>query len=806
MVFRETVVALHASAEALATNDFSPEDARFGHALATLPVGRWTPMLVRDAWELLLPYQAALGIHGIDFEAIPEPSNYSDKHIVVDSAKGPHRTTRGREELREAIHLTKESHSAAMWLDGDTVIIDSAKDAQIIAAVKALPGAVWQQRPPLWQVPVPSLLAAKRIVEIATDFEMAVSEDFGPIVLGLGSSSPANDVAVGVWLDEETGNILVRTGFVDGAHSAVQKLDGATYRNQTDCWSLLMTLENWDRLQILAKKYDWPVDDRIGRAIEERFAEAVRAYQEAIALEPSGRITEIPGMRDVPGKPLDSAQWAGIEYIVEHESGVLVADEPGVAKTAQMMSAMAYLGRRKMIWVCPSVAKKKMVGEAMERFPAWDPRIIDGRGDKNAEKVMSSFDPDGESLIILNYEILTAHVDRLIEWAPDAVVFDEGHRLKEKTTSWTKAAKTLSDDVRAREGTVAVLSGTPMPSGPWELISPLEILGRLDEIGGWKHFAQHFCGARQQSVRGRRVWVLDKRQNLGELNTVLRRTCMLRRRLEDVVPDLECLPPEIISVDLDPAKMVEYREAERDLAEYMAKRAAEIARSMGADPHSAAVRARLKVRMAEEAIELLVLRQLIGSAKVPGTVEWVKTWLDENASGAMAELDGEVNAGPGKIVIFGWFNEVVNRLHEELGGLAIKGSDSRAARDRAREAFQADPNQRILVASIGAASEAVEFTAAHTCVTVEYDWVPKTHKQAVGRLYRRGQTKPVRPIYVHADGTTDDVQRHVLDEKGFAEAQAIDGVVDPSSLDAALDVEAMVFNSLIDKGTQGGSG
>ena len=473
-----------------------------------------------------------------------------------------------------------------------------------------------------------------------------------------------------------------------------------------------------------------------------------------------------------------------------------------MAKTAQMMASMAYLGRRKMIWVCPSVAKKKMVNEAMERFPSWDPRIIDGRGAKGADKVLASFDPDGESLVILNYEILTAHVDRLLAWAPDAVVFDEGHRLKEKTTSWTKAAKTLADDVRARQGTVALLSGTPMPSGPWELISPLEILGRLDEVGGWKHFAQHYCGARQQSVRGRRVWVLDKRQNLSELNTVLRRTCMLRRRLEDVVPDLECLPPEIISVDLDPEKMAEYRDAERDLAAYMAKRAAEIAREMGADPHSAAVRARLKVRMAEEAIELIVLRQLVGSAKVPGTVQWVKTWLDENVSGAMAELDGEAHAGPGKIVIFGWFNEVVNRLHEELGGLVIKGSDSRAARDRAREAFQSDPNERILVASIGAASEAVEFTAAHTCVTVEYDWVPKTHKQAVGRLYRRGQTKPVRPIYVHADGTTDDVQRHVLDEKGSAEAQAIDGVIDPNSLDSMLDVEAMVFNSLIDRGLE----
>lgn len=811
MSFREKSDSLRKAATAIVDSDpdmasksngigFSAADSRFGHALSQLPLGRWTPFIARDAWDMLSTYSKQLRKLGVDFETLPEPQDYPDKHIMVESIRGPHRTTRGREELRGFMQLSRNGVIAMMYLEGKDVIVDSAKDAQIIKSIKVLPGAKWQQRPPVWKVPISSSAVARRLVEISEDYEMEVPNGFSEALLKIGTNTPADIVPFGVTLDSQNGNLTISTGFADGAYSAVQKLEASTYIMAKDCWSVPLTLDNWDKIQILSQKYEWPVDQRISGAVSERYADAVRVYQEAVALEPSGRITEIPGMRDVPGKPLDKAQWAGIEYIVEHESGVLVADEPGVAKTAQMMAAMAYLGRRKMIWVCPSVAKKKMAGESMERFPEWDPRIIDGRAAKGGEKVISAFDPNGESLIILNYEILNAHLSKLIEWGPDAVVFDEGHRLKESKTSWTKAAKTLSQHVRNNAGTVAVLTGTPMPSLPRELISPLEILGRLEEVGGWRHFAKHFCGARQQSVSGRRVWVLDKRQNLSELNTVLRRTCMLRRRLEDVVPDLECLPPEFISVDLDPVKMLEYREAERDLSTYMATKAAEFAREMGMDPHSAAVRARIKVQMAAEAIELIVLRQLVGAAKVPGAVDWVKTWLDDNASGAMAELDGEVNAGPGKIVIFGWFNQVVNQLHDELGGLAIKGSDSRAARDKAREAFQSDPEQRILVASIGAASEAVEFTAAHTCLTLEYDWVPKTHKQAVGRLYRRGQTKPVRPVYIHADGTTDDVQKHVLDEKGSAEAQAIDGIVDPNSLESSLDIEAMVFNSLIDRG------
>ena len=94
-----------------------------------------------------------------------------------------------------------------------------------------------------------------------------------------------------------------------------------------------------------------------------------------------------------------------------------------------------------------------------------------------------------------------------------------------------------------------------------------------------------------------------------------------------------------------------------------------------------------------------------------------------------------------------------------------------------------------------AAGEAIELTSASTCLTVEFDWVPKTHIQAVGRLYRRGQTRPVRPLYAYAPGTTDEIVRRVLDVKSSAAAAVIDGAAEADG--SLVDVESDVLDVLV---------
>jgi hypothetical protein len=781
---------------------FSAADTRFGHALAEMPESRWTELTLRDAWELLRSVRVQLDGLGIDFSVIPEPPDYDEKYVTVPSARGPFRTTRGREQVRGFRKLSARGVIALMYLEGRHAMVDSAKDRQIIDALRGIPGARWLGNPALWKVEVRSKTVADGLIALAERFDMEVPAGFADALRQLGGDAVEAIHEPGIYLDETGHQILVRTGANSDAYSAVSKIPGASYDKKIDAFRVALTQVSWERLAPISEHCRVPIDPAMEARANEVFAVALRAYKMAVALEPQGFVTEAPGLRDDP--PLDAAQWAGIEYIVEHHSGVGVFDEQGVAKTAETLAALAVLGRRRIIWVCPSTAKSKIRGEVLNRFPDWDARIVDGRGPKGADKVMHAFDPEGTSVVILNPEILKAHGTKLLNWWPDALVLDEGHRFKERKTSWTETAKELAERVRVKDGSVCVLTGTPEPNGPWELISLLEIMGRLDELGGSSYFQRHYCGGHWESVgRDKKAWVFDKKQAAAtalELNRALRSTCMLRRRLADVLPDLICLPPEVIDVTPDPEVMAEYRRAEDDIASYMAERAANLARQLGLDPHSAGVRARLKAKMAEDAIELAVLRRLAGMAKIPAVCQWVTDWLELNQELTHAAIDGTEITKVGKIVVFGYHNDVVDSYRDRLGGVAIRGQDSRSSRDKARHAFQSDDGVRVIVCSIIAAGEAIELHAGSTNATTEFDWVPKTHWQAVSRQYRRGQTGPVRPVYFRADGTVDDAQVGVLNSKAVLSGTTIDGGEANTRMFEDVDVERDVYDRLIDIG------
>lgn len=603
-------------------------------------------------------------------------------------------------------------------LEGDCVIIDSARDPELIAAVRAIPGRRWLAGRARWSVPIASVEAATVVLGLATRFSARCAEGFAD-ALGAVAATGA------------------------GALGARQALE-------------------------------------------------IRSEDAAVALVPSGRVREVPGMVDPPGKAFEPAQWAGVEYLLDWHTGCLVFDAPGVAKTAQSLAALAVLGRRRIVWICPATVKSKIAEEVRGRFPTWQAVVVDGRAEGRFVAATAALEAGRTAVVVLNYELLAAHAAAIGRFEPDALVLDESHRLANAKTAYAKvlageparrrgrglqaARPGLAAEVRARGGSVLLLSGTPMPNGPWDLTCQLEIAGRLGELGGKTAFSQRFCGERRQMIAGRVVIghsLAAARAHFGELNVLLRQHGMLRRRLGDVCPELRLAPAELVEVDLDPDLMAEYARAEAEIVEYLAQKAAEEAARDGRDVPRAVRLARLRAAMARDGIELAVLRRLLGGAKVPGAIAWAKEWLATSASGALAAFDGE--DAPGKLVVFAHHVEVIERLVAGLGGVAIRGGDPRAARDAARAAFQSDPEVRVIVCSLKAAGEGIELTAASSCLFVELDWVPATHVQAVGRLYRRGQRQPVRQVYAYAPHTCDALLRRVLDQKGQAADQVIDG-------------------------------
>ena len=97
-------------------------DAHFGHKLAALE--NWTPRQMRAAWRMLGKYRAQLAETGIDYAAIPEPPK------ITEQDRAPRRIT------------ASDSAFTAHF----------PYDADLVSAVKQIPGARFQRDSKTWSV------------------------------------------------------------------------------------------------------------------------------------------------------------------------------------------------------------------------------------------------------------------------------------------------------------------------------------------------------------------------------------------------------------------------------------------------------------------------------------------------------------------------------------------------------------------------------------------------------------------------------------------------------------------------------
>ena len=153
------------------------------------------------------------------------------------------------------------------------------------------------------------------------------------------------------------------------------------------------------------------------------------------------------------------------------------------------------------------------------RLPGKTVHIVDNKvGVKNAD------------VVVINYDILDKQKDALSKVGFQSLVFDESHYAKNKDTKRTKALKSLASSIPA-SGMVLALTGTPVLNRPIELVSQLEIIGRIEEFGGSWNFRKRYCAAKHNGYG----WDFTGTSNADELNDLLRRVCYVRRNKADAV-------------------------------------------------------------------------------------------------------------------------------------------------------------------------------------------------------------------------------------------------------------------------------
>ena len=119
----------------------------------------------------------------------------------------------------------------------------------------------------------------------------------------------------------------------------------------------------------------------------------------------------------------------------------LLADEPGLGKTAQALLAAQAANAYPLLVVVPNVVKTNWAREAGLWTPSRSATVIHGNGD-----TIDGF----ADIVIVNYEVLDRHVGWLGDLGFRGMVVDEAHFIKNKTSQRSQHVLELSERIRSR--------------------------------------------------------------------------------------------------------------------------------------------------------------------------------------------------------------------------------------------------------------------------------------------------------------------------------------------------------------------
>ncbi|MCB9779920.1 MAG: DEAD/DEAH box helicase [Alphaproteobacteria bacterium] len=459
----------------------------------------------------------------------------------------------------------------------------------------------------------------------------------------------------------------------------------------------------------------------------------------------------IDGLRE--GFVLKPYQVEGVGWLAGHSLVVdgasdhgLLADDMGLGKTLQVLCLMRILqlhGHMKpTLVVAPLSLLQNWAAEAEKFFPRafGTPLLLGGPGSPRptAERVRA------HALTLVSYEALRLQQIELGKVQFELMVLDESHRIKNPTTSTTRAVLAMHATRRL------ALSGTPVQNTLVDLWSQMDWLspGFLDALPTF----------RQRCERSEDGSIDELRQQM--VPRLLRR--MKREVLADELPPMRA--PEI-RLSMPPVLDALYSEVQQS------------------DDGG-----RGSFRKLHQLLRCCAHPAYLTDDSVPDPK---RIWL--------RGLLREVHRRGEKVLVFAeWHDlqaELCAEVEREYGVRVerINGTVHAGHRLAIVDDFNRAPGFRVLVLGPKAAGVGLNITGANHVVHYTRHWNPSHEMQATDRAYRIGQTRPVtvyRPILTRDEAPTiEEYMDELLREKLEL---ARDVIVPTAKLDISGELSARV--------------
>ena len=446
-------------------------------------------------------------------------------------------------------------------------------------------------------------------------------------------------------------------------------------------------------------------------------------------------------------------QKEGINFGIEKNGRLLIADEMGVGKTIQAIGIMTiYKDDWPVLILCPSSVKFSWRDELNN----WLSDIINlDKEDIQVFKSSKDKIKNGEKFYIISYDLAIRNINILIEKKFKCAIADEAHYMKNFDSKRTK----LLIPILQRCKRLILLTGTPILAKPIE-IYPLLTALRPDFFHNFKEFGERFCNP-TQTIYGMNWNGYD---NIRELHFMLKKI-MIRRLKNEVLSQLPPKKRQKIEIQTEP-KII------NQIKKILITKKERLKNFINSNDKTEKIEEKnsnISNEKKEENILSIINEAytLTGKAKIKGISDYI-TYLINNSC---------------KFLIFAHHTEVLNSIEETVKKtkteyVRIDGQVSSEKKQERVNKFQKDNSCLVAILGITACATGITLTKASTIIFAELHYTPAIMIQAEDRAHRIGQENNCVNIhYLFASDTLDEIIYNKLNEKFMIVSSTMDNQV-----------------------------
>jgi SNF2-related domain/Helicase conserved C-terminal domain len=459
-----------------------------------------------------------------------------------------------------------------------------------------------------------------------------------------------------------------------------------------------------------------------------------------------------------------------VEEVKRGHRTFLLADEPGLGKTAQALLAASVSNSYPLLAVVPNVVKTNWAREVELWTPKRTATVVHGDG-----KDVDAF----SDVVIVNYEVLDRHVGWLGRFGFKGMVVDEAHFIKNLKSERSKNVLALSRSIRASQpkALMMALTGTPLINDIEDFKAIWQFLGWIDE----KKPLPALMGKLERNglTPADFGFFAEARKSVIEMGIV-------RRKKQDVAADIPARRIADIPVELDDDLGRSIIAAEKALT---ARLVATFERVRALKPDSEV----------EDLIRVVAHAELEESkaAKTEDNVFTMVRKIGTAKAGLAADYTTQLARNVGKVVFFAKHIDVMDAAEAHfakagLRSISIRGDQTTKTRQEQIDAFNNDPEVAVAVASLTAAGVGLNLQAASNVVLAELSWTSAEQTQAIDRVHRIGQELPVTAWRIIAAHTIDAKIAELIDSKAGLAARALDGSDEEIVSESSVQLHALM--------------